>query len=179
MGNSGHNWLLRRRATIQCRWAISRSYLALESAPNYRRENAVGSLRRRSPGTYFPFAKASGGARKMRGGGRSDEDRNCNGRNGTLAESKTNRVVFHDRKDRSERGNEKGYTRGKGSTERTRGRSWEKTTCINDMMDGRRGLCLYLHRNARKRVRAGGERAYPFDAHATSCFQERYHSGIR
>lgn len=75
MGNSRHNWLLRCRTTIQCRRAISRSYLALESAPNYRRENAVGSLRRLvSPGTYFPFAKASGGARKMRGGGRSDED---------------------------------------------------------------------------------------------------------
>lgn len=46
----------------------------------------------------------------MRGGGRSDEDTagNCNGWNGTLAESKTNRVVFHDREDRSERGNEAG-----------------------------------------------------------------------
>lgn len=41
----------------------------------------------------------------MRGGGRSDEDTagDYNGWNGTLAESKTNRVVFHDRKDRSER----------------------------------------------------------------------------
>lgn len=106
MGNSGHNWAFATSRNHTMRQAISRSYLALESAPNYRRENAVGSLRR-SPGTYFPFAKASEGARKMRGGGgRSDEDAagNCNGWNGTLAESKTNRVVFHDRKDRSERG---------------------------------------------------------------------------
>lgn len=61
--------------------AISRSYLALSvSASNYRRENAVGLPRRRSPGTYFPPARASRRARKMRareearGGRASDED---------------------------------------------------------------------------------------------------------
>jgi len=44
----------------------------------------------------------------MRDGGRSDEDTARTVTGGTLAESKTNRVVFHDRKDRSERGNEVG-----------------------------------------------------------------------
>lgn len=88
----------------------------------------------------------------MKGGGRSDEDTagNCNGWNETLAESKTNRVVFHDRKDRSERGNEEARDR-RGVL---RGRRWEKTTCINDMMDGGRGLRLpCLRRNAREKER--------------------------
>lgn len=174
IGNSGHNWLLRRRTSIQCRRTISRSYLAVESAPNYRRENAVGSLQRRSPGTYFPLAKASGGAREMRGGDRSDEDTAETVTGGTGHSRKVRRIESCFTTERSRRGNEK------GSTRRTRDGRWEKTTCINDMMDGGRGLCLLnLHRNAWKRERAGGERAYPFDAHATSCFQERYHSGIR
>jgi len=47
----------------------------------------------------------------MRDGGRSDEDTARTVTGGTLAESKTNRVVFHDRKDRSERGNEVECTR--------------------------------------------------------------------
>lgn len=170
------HWLLRRRATIQCQRAISRSYLALKSAPNYRRENAVDSLRRRSPGTYFPFAKASRGARKMRGG-RSDEDTTGTVTGGTGHSRKVRRIESCFTAERiGVREGMRRNTRGKGSTRRTRGRRWEKTTCINDMMDGGRGLCLrYLHRNARKREGAQGECAYPFDAHATSCFQKRHH----
>jgi len=176
MGNSGHNWLLRRRATIQCQRAISRSYLALESAPNYWRENAVGSPRRCSPGTYFPFAKASGGTRKMRDGSRSDEDTAGTITGGTGHSRKVRRIEsgFTTEKIRA-RERTRSDTRGKGSTKRTRDRRWEKTTCINDMMDGGRGLCLrYLYRNARKRERAREERAYPFNAHAT-----RDDTGIR
>lgn len=107
--------------------------------------------------------------------------RNCTGWNGTPVKSKANRVAFYGRKDRGARGGGKRerYIRGKGSVRRMRGRWREKTTCINDMMDGGRGLCLrYLHRDARKRD-AGGSAHYLFDAHATSRFQKRFHFEIR
>lgn len=109
MGNSGHNWLLRCRATIQCGGRLAGLILrsrVLQTTDAKMRSARYDDVLR---GRIFRSRKPRKERRKMRDDGRSEDTAgNCNGWNGTLAESKTNRVVFHDRKDRSEKGNEGG-----------------------------------------------------------------------